>query len=131
MTVRKLRRMKTPAQVYAMVPEVNCKGLCWKACGPIGLTAIEADQLQDNGINLPVVVDHPVNGPLTCSHLTADRRCAIYSQRPLICRLYGAVRKMACPHGCTPVGGYLSDEQAFALAELLDDGRPTYYAFPR
>jgi len=26
--------------------------------------------------------------------------CAIYERRPLICRLFGHIERMVCPHGC-------------------------------
>ena len=110
---------RTLAQVYADVPDVPCKGLCQEACGPIGCSAIEADQLQDNGLALPRVRVHPQQGPMTCSHLTDAGRCAIYAHRPMVCRLFGAVKAMTCPHGCRPAGGMLTDEAARALAMEL------------
>lgn len=105
--------------VYDRVPEVACKGLCQSACGPIGCSGAEATALQDNGIALPTITDHPTNGPLTCSHLNADGRCGIYDQRPLICRLYATVRFMVCPHGCRPKR-FLSDPEARGMMHDLD-----------
>lgn len=40
--------------------------------------------------------------PLTCAWLTAGGQCSTYETRPLVCRLFGAVRGMRCPHGCRP-----------------------------
>ena len=47
--------------------------------------------------------------------LTADRRCAVYEVRPMICRLWGLVERMPCPFGCRPEGGLLSDEEGARL----------------
>lgn len=101
------------------LPTVPCRGLCTAGCGPIDLEGVEASALQEQGIALPVVVDHAIHGPLTCSHLTDAGRCAIYENRPLICRLFGAVRAMTCPHGCVPAGGYLRDDRAGDLFRQL------------
>jgi hypothetical protein len=38
-------------------------------------------------------------------------KCKVYSIRPTICRLWGLVRKMACPWGCVPER-WLSDDEA-------------------
>lgn len=113
--------MNPPAiqAVYDRVPEVACKGLCQSACGPIGCSGAEANALQDNGVALPLITDHPTNGPLTCSHLSADGRCGIYTQRPLVCRLYGSVRFMTCPHGCKPKR-FLDDGEARSMMRELD-----------
>lgn len=122
--------MATIAEVYAQVPDVACKGLCADYCGPIGCSAAEADAMREDGVLLPSIRLHPVQGVYTCSHLTDAGRCAIYAHRPLICRLFGAVRRMRCPHGCKPTGGYLGDDHVAGLMDALDDGRPDYHAAP-
>lgn len=55
---------------------------------------------------------------LTCPY-AVNGRCEIYEQRPLICRLFGAVDAplMTCPHGCGPVGK-LTDEQAGEMMRI-------------
>ncbi len=108
-------------RVYAQVPDVACKGLCQRACGPIGISAIEADALAAAGIELPTV-----DSELTCSHLK-EGRCSIYANRPLVCRIFGAVKKLPCPHGCKPAGGYLSDVKARELLHAIDDGDRPYH----
>lgn len=117
------------AEIYAQVPEVPCKGLCQAACGPTACSAVEADAMRDNGVNPPALRNHPTHGPMTCSHLTDAGRCAIYANRPLVCRLYGAVRAMRCPHGCKPSRGFLDEVKARdLLAELrtASNGRPNH-----
>jgi uncharacterized protein len=117
------------AAVYAAVPNVACKGLCQRACGPIACSATEADVMRDNGINPPGVQTHPTLGAMTCSHLGAAGRCDIYAHRPLVCRLYGAVKALRCEHGCRPAGGFLSEAKARGLLAAVDDGRPPHLSF--
>jgi hypothetical protein len=114
-------------ELYRMIPDVACKGLCQKACGPIACSAIEADALRDNGINPPEVVDHPTYGPLTCSHLDASGRCSIYDHRPLVCRLFGAVAKLPCPFGCKPQHGPIQQGVIDEIFAALEDGRPGHF----
>lgn len=118
--------MKTLDDIWDSIPEVTCKGLCQSVCGPIAYSAIEGDEISSSGYNLPAVRSHPEYGALTCSHLTDQGCCAIHEVRPLVCRLFGAVRALKCPHGCKPEGGYLSDQDARMLlhtAQRLSGGR--------
>jgi Fe-S-cluster containining protein len=91
-------------KIYAEVPEVNCKGLCHETCGVIPTSRIEnriiSERVGYNFINRQVELIEE-KGCLTCPALV-DNRCSIYKDRPLICRLYGAVKALRCPHGCTP-----------------------------
>jgi hypothetical protein len=38
---------------------------------------------------------------LSCPHL-GDNGCQVYSDRPLICRLFGTTPRLACPNGMRP-----------------------------
>src|SRR2546429_6087610 len=38
-------------------------------------------------------------------------RCTVYEVRPMICRLWGMVEGMQCPHGCVPEGGHLTEDR--------------------
>lgn len=49
-----------------------------------------------------------------CVYLV-DGRCSVYQNRPLICRMYGAVESLPCPHGCKPDRGALPDAESRAL----------------
>jgi hypothetical protein len=46
-----------------------------------------------------------------------DGGCAVYAERPTICRLWGATASMPCPHGCTPPGA-LTQEESHELLRL-------------
>jgi len=36
----------------------------------------------------------------------------VHAIRPTICRLWGAIASMPCPHGCVPDGGLVDDASA-------------------
>jgi Fe-S-cluster containining protein len=55
-----------------------------------------------------------------CSMLDEHGRCTVYDIRPMICRLYGTMETMPCPHGCLPVGGLLGERRAKALYDEVD-----------
>lgn len=84
--------------VWAQVPSPGCKGLCTGACGPIGMGDAEAAILDQKGIGVDFDPE-----TLVCNQLKFGR-CQIYDDRPLVCRLYGAIPDphMRCPYGCEP-----------------------------
>ncbi|WP_353653664.1 YkgJ family cysteine cluster protein [Mycobacterium sp. DL99] len=93
-------------RIYRSVPTVACKGLCAEACGPIGMSEEERRRLLKRGVL--------IDGSLECPALVDDR-CSVYEDRPLICRLWGAVESMPCPHGCEVTPGLLMDAGAHSL----------------
>lgn len=115
-------------KAYSLIPNISCKGLCQQACGPIGCSDAEAQRFQNNGISLPTIVDHPTQGSLTCSHLNIDGKCNIYENRPLVCRLFGVVKKMKCKHGCKPER-YLTENEEISLMNMVNEtNKPPYVA---
>ena len=79
----------------------ECRGLCVESCRKdVGFGA-DADGM--------------------CTQL-ANGRCSIYDQRPTVCRLWGDVPEMPCPHGCTPT---LSSAQGLMtmLESILGRGK--------
>jgi hypothetical protein len=103
----------TIEQIYARIPAIKCQRKCQGACGPISAFGVEWDRMQAAAlVNIGVV------GPdLNCPALTGNA-CSIYEVRPLICRLWGVVREMACPWGCVPER-WLSDSEAQKLMREL------------
>ncbi len=105
------------AAIYARIPKMKCKGLCQACCGPIGMSQAEMDRIQEqvgsrvqptdlgqSGVGL----NHP-----TCP-LLVNGRCSVYEVRPVICRVWGVVKSMRCPHGCRP-NRWLSDAESHQL----------------
>jgi uncharacterized protein len=126
------------ARLYARLPRLACRGLCSVSCGEIHPSVRERNILERvTGRELgtqpgTAVLPDGRREPVTlCSMLTPDGRCSAYQHRPAICRLWGVVENMRCPHGCQPDPRYLTvDEghdildQAFAIG-----GRP-HLEFP-
>jgi Fe-S-cluster containining protein len=73
------------------------------------MTRLERDRIETHlGDKL---VDHM---DLACPVLNDAGRCSAYAVRPLICRLWGMVKMMRCPHGCEP-SRWLTDDEAKSL----------------
>lgn len=101
----------TLAELYALVPAVDCIPGCTDCCGVIPLPV--ASEREAFGA---VAVDS-YNGTLfsTAEHCpNADEGCRIHDKRPFMCRIFGTVdgdhprideakaRTIACPHGRKP-----------------------------
>lgn len=115
------------AALYARIPDIGCKGLCWDACGPINMGSRERQRLRkalrEQGSDLPthaeqVRLQKAQGGYYRCPALTDDDRCGHYDLRPMICRLWGTFRGMECPYGCTPADGRLLRQ--LEAAALID-----------
>lgn len=105
-------------RIYRAIPTVECKGLCAEACGPIQMSPQEHQRIMDRGVDIPDGFDLLANGKSVCPALK-DNRCTVYEDRPLICRLWGAVESMPCPFGCTSTPGLLMDAGARALLDRV------------
>lgn len=92
----------TLEDIWSLIPDVNCKGLCQESCGPIAMSVAEDRRLQARGVTVPPIMEAAAD--LHAYHCPAlvDGRCSAYEDRPTICRMWGAIEQMPCPHGCTP-----------------------------
>lgn len=105
---------KTINDIYAQIPYIKCKQQCQLACGPILLSPIEQKIIDDNyGITDFSLESAVKRKCLACPKLS-NGKCTIYEHRPLVCRLYGTVKKMRCRWGCRPKK-WLNDEKAREL----------------
>lgn len=96
-------------KIYSSLPTIACKRLCQEFCGPISYTDIEAQRIRKKHRRLPVLdLDKD-----RCSALEFGS-CTVYELRPLICRLWGLIEAMRCPHGCIP-SRWLTDKEGHAL----------------
>lgn len=104
-------------EAYAKLPPMQCKGLCGHSCGPIGMSGVEEGRFRERGVPVPGMMDP------SCPSLDFAGRCSNYDIRPMVCRLWGVVDEMPCPHGCVPEGGRIKSEEGFALlAEVMIAG---------
>lgn len=95
--------------IYARIPKLNCQRKCQSSCGPILCSSAEFERMKA----VSLVPLNAVWPSLDCPALQGGS-CSVYAVRPLICRLWGVVREMACPHGCEPER-WLTDTEASAL----------------
>lgn len=86
----------TIKKIYRSLPQVNCKGKCTEACGPILFSKAEEDRMRRRAIAPPSFTED-----LVCDKLKKGR-CSIYENRPYVCRAFGATAQMRCPFGCVP-----------------------------
>jgi hypothetical protein len=118
--------------LYASLPRLNCRRLCAEACGPIDVSVAEWERME---AALPPIEAGPRFDVATMSCGFLDLRqglCRIYAARPLICRLWGLVKRMRCPHGCEPER-WVSDEESgrlFADALRLSGDKMVTHAPP-
>jgi Fe-S-cluster containining protein len=128
------------AKLYARLPRLDCRGLCSISCGEIHPSVRERAVLeraagrelgtQPGTAVLPDGRRQPVR---LCSMLTEEGRCSVYTHRPAICRLWGVVENMRCPHGCQPDPRHLTVDEAHRLLDEAFEigGRPHLNLPPR
>lgn len=105
---------KALRDLWDQIPSVECKGLCAESCGPIPCSSLERRLIEERaGKSLQA------DGKLRCTMLK-DGHCSVYSIRPMICRIWGAVEKLKCPHGCRPER-FLSDREAHRLTQAVEE----------
>ena len=81
----------------------SCKSCGW-CCAVVPITASEDFDIRQylKGIDAAVsqrLVSQPRGRDECQFHDRDKRRCAIYSVRPKVCRMFGSVLGMNCPHG--------------------------------
>lgn len=96
-------------KMYRKLPKLNCKGECVQSCSAIKVGDIERERITkflgyDPFIPEDGLIDFLKSNPIekwSCN-LLKEGKCSVYHMRPLICRLFGLVKKMQCPFGCEP-----------------------------
>lgn len=107
-------------RIYARIPRISCRGLCQAACGPIGITPQERLRI----IKAVGVAPKADSETLACNLLDDQGRCRAYAVRPAVCRLWGTVGSMVCPHGCRPERPLTLEEQKAIVRDLQALGGP-------
>lgn len=114
------RAQPTLNDIWAAIPRVECKGLCQDSCGPIAMSNQEYRAILRRGFEIPSMADALAaleRGEDYYCPALIDGACAVYEERPTICRLWGATQSMPCPHGCTPPDA-LTREESHELLRL-------------
>jgi Fe-S-cluster containining protein len=114
------QREQALRNLYRTLPKIACQGKCQASCGPISMATPphEAARVELKGKRKLTTKDG-VNGALTCSMLGEDGRCTVHPHRPGICRLWGLVPQMRCPHNCEVTPGMLTDDEGHAFIRKL------------
>ena len=88
---RELDRLRT------RIPSFTCIVGCHDCCGPVTASSEEMDRLP-----VKTEAEHETAlANLSCPHL-GEHGCEVYSERPLICRLFGTTQTLPCPNGRRP-----------------------------
>lgn len=90
-------------KLYKKIPSFKCKPGCHDCCGPVPWAKVEWDKIKDKR----------VQDSINCPYIGKEG-CDCYENRPMLCRLFGTVKGMKCPHGCGPVK-YLSQEDEYMI----------------
>lgn len=89
------------------IPAFECIPGCTDCCGPVPFSASE-------WAAVPVKKPMPTTDTaellaqlyqgvsVTCPYAVKDVGCSIYAQRPIMCRIFGTVEDLRCPHGKRP-----------------------------
>ena|SRR2546421_4656866 len=105
--------------LYAAIPHLDCKRLCQQSCGPIVMSRREWDRIEARRGAARMYASAENRRTMVCPYLdAASGACSVYAVRPLICRLWGVVKRMRCPWGCKPER-WLSDKQARKLLRAV------------
>lgn len=86
---------KLHARLYKKIPAFECIEGCTDCCGPVPWTGFE---LARAGLDAPP----PEREDRRCPFSLAGR-CDIHDRRPFMCRLFGTVEDLKCPHGRGPL----------------------------
>lgn len=102
--------------LYSQIPNFKCIEGCTDCCGPVVMNPEEAKRIGKKiGVN-----EH-----LKCEFSINDS-CSIHENRPLLCRIFGAVQSpslLDCPHGCGPMFP-ISKDQAEQIKKEYKKTKP-------
>lgn len=101
--------------LYAELPKIICRGKCHESCGPISMTRVEWQRIVDRAGE-----KKSKSLMAMCPYLAPTLRCSVYGARPMICRLWGIVEDMPCPHGCF-AERILTQEEGFEFLRRADE----------
>jgi uncharacterized protein len=99
------RELKNLYDLIDQMPKFECIPGCTDCCGPVPSSREEirrAPMLANALDRLQTLVDEEVLGwCATCDYARPGHGCAIYEDRPFVCRLFGVSEdpKLTCVHG--------------------------------
>lgn len=115
-------------ELLQQVPSFKCKDGCADCCGPIEMSRLEFYRcIKASGRSVDEVNRQREKNlamrDLRCPLLDRKtNRCSVYAVRPAICRVFGTVKELACPHGYQPEAErMLSDASARAILDQVKE----------
>jgi hypothetical protein len=99
--------------LYERIPIFPCIKGCTDCCGVVPFAQAEWENIPDKRYAILSAPD-----ALTCPY-SKEGTCAIYSDRPLLCRLFGTSQAplLQCPHGRKPETLLTEDETKALIRE--------------
>jgi Fe-S-cluster containining protein len=120
--------------LYAQLPSVQCKGLCFDSCTSVHASKLERKRMEERGVKLPpAMANHRLQDLIAsgqtprCPALGPVNNCTVYELRPYTCRAFGVTRHpddqlrtgpMMCDHGCPADGEISIQEYVRVLREI-------------
>ena len=99
-------------KIRAGIPNFACKEGCHDCCGPVNFSKEELSRIEKRPfLNFD---------SLKCQYV-GKNGCEIYEERPIMCRLFGAVEDLRCPHGCGPKVLMKAEEAREILSAVYGD----------
>ena len=104
-------------KIRKSIPKFTCKPGCHACCGPVPFSKEEWKRVKDKR--------EPAKA-LGCAYLGKDG-CEIYDERPMMCRLFGVVENLQCPHGGKPAKMMLGRDSYKIIKNLYGGGKGHAY----
>lgn len=95
----KVKQGEVVRMFRSAIPTFACVPGCHDCCGPVVASAWELKRLPTPD-PIKRAGCYSADG-LSCPHL-GPTGCQVYDERPLVCRMFGTVEKLPCPHGRRP-----------------------------
>lgn len=108
---------KTILALRALIPAFPCPRSCSDCCGPVPFSKWEWSQIKDKR----------TTSALHCPY-ASPTGCEIYSDRPILCRLFGVAPGLLCPNGHRPTPLF-SQSQTDAIMRRYTALNPDLIAF--
>jgi Fe-S-cluster containining protein len=103
------------SRLYDEIPGFDCVPECSECCGPVPCHDWEIENIGlKNAVSIGTSGLKTIS-PTKCQFIE-DGKCSIYDHRPLMCRLFGTVEALKCPHGKGPEQ-LLTGEQAAGIMD--------------
>ncbi len=119
-TIKRLRKQ---------IPTFECIPGCTDCCGPVHAAPWEESQIEKHTgkeakfrrLLNEIAASKSSFGPNVCLRCpySLNGNCGIYNDRPIICRLFGTIPEVLCPHGRRPKVLLTKEQGAKITAEWI------------